>query len=282
MFKKYTIRLFDGTKATDLTYTLNESPVSQIWAGIMTKVAARDIRPHSTPWRGILKDWDKKVSELNDLIVSLNSWLPEKIDGIWNDSNPNESLNRLHVHFPELEKKEKDFIKVNQLSRYNDLIHEMQSLNNVRKNGKESMQLIICPDSPDINHIDIPDKCFKEFTHSFSFGDLVLNYCHIGRHPFEVFISNDLCVPPDQIIPQRSIYSYHSLRFFDINFDKDYFNEFYSKSKIKWPYALTDPKLAFGYIKMGRLELVNGQPWTKDETYLLVRNSNIIINCAIG
>lgn len=286
MSKFYKINLSNDHIVTELTYSINKSIVSQQWANMMTKVSPNDIRPYSSPWRGIIKDWDAKVHELKELITSLNSWLPEKIDGEWNDKYPDSSLNKLHVHFPDLKillmgfpdsKKNKENInRTIQLSRFNDLIHEMQSMSNAKKNSKESMQLIICPENKDIDHIDIPLKCFKEFTHKINFGDLMLHYCHIGRHPFEVFVSNDNDVPSDQLIPQKSIYSYHSLRFFDIDFDRRFFEEFYKNSKISWPYKLNDPRLAFGYIKMGKLELVNGKPWERETVFNLVRNSNSI------
>lgn len=277
MYKEYNIKLFDGQTYTDLTYSLNDSLVSQIWASLMTQVSPKNIKPHSNPWRGILKDWDKKVNELNELIASLNTWIPKKIEDVWDDNDPNESLNKLHIHFPELEKSETDIDHIIQLGRYNDLIHEMQSLNDVRNTNKEYMQLIICPDSSKIEHLDIPENCFKEFEHKFYFGDLVLHYCHVGRHPYEVFISNDTTIPGDQIIPQKSIYTYHSLRFFDIVFSKLWFKKFYEHSKLSWPYTYENPRLAFGYIKLGKLKLVNGKNWNAKDTYELVRNSYDII-----
>ena len=278
MFTGYNIILSDGDKTVDLTYKLNSSPVSQIWAKLMTKVSPNDIRPYSTPWRGIFKDLNQKIVELNEVIESLNQWLPEKIQGTWDDNDPNESLNRLHVHFADVENQEAYRDNVGQLPRYNDLIHEIQLLSWIKKTGKENMQLIICPENDSINYVDIPEESFKEFTHLFEFGDLVLHYCHVGKPPFSIFIDRDSDIPRDQIVPQTSIYAYHSLRFFDLNFDKKYFDDFYKDSKIDWPFELNDPRLAFGYIKMGKLESVDGKNLERNEIYSLVRNSNTIVD----
>lgn len=284
MFKKYNIVLASGDDKTTLTYTLSDSPIAQTWAGMMSKVRPRDIRPYSTPWRGVFKDWDEKISELNDVIDQLNSWIPEKIEGKWDNADKNESLNRLHIHFPELEKTETDPDKKLQLSRYNDLIHEIQILLEVNTTEKEQLQLVICPEGTkaDIAPVPIPDDRYWEFTHNFSFGDLVLHYCHVGRHPYEIFTRNDTNVPEDQIIPQSMIYTYHSLRFFDSKFNRGYFQQFYLNSKIKWPYKLTDPKLAFGYVPMGKLSLVNGERWDREATYQLVKTANEILSWNVG
>lgn len=284
MFKKYNIIIANGEDKTTLTYTLSDSPIAQTWAGLISKVRARDIRPYSTPWRGIFKNWDEKISELNEVIDQLNSWIPEQIQGKWDDADRNESLNRLHIHFPELEKTETDPERKLQLSRYNDLIHEIQVLLEVNTTEKEQLQLVICPEGEraGIAPMPIPNDRYWEFTHNFSFGDLVLHYCHVGRHPYEIFTRKDVNVPEDQIIPQSMIYTYHSLRFFDSKFNRGYFQQFYFDSKIKWPYKMTDPKLAFGYVPMGKLTLVNGERWDREQTYQLVKNANEILSWNVG
>jgi hypothetical protein len=284
MFKTYNIVLSDGQLETELTYSLSASAITQTWAGLISRVSPSDIRPYSTPWRGVFKDWDSKVKEINQLIEDMNIWIPDKIQGQWNDEDRNESLNRLHIHFPELEKTETDRTRKLQLSRYNDLIHEMQVLLEVNSTGKEQMQLVICPEGEQagIAPTPIPNNSYWEFTHNFSFGDLVLHYCHVGRHPYEIFTRKDTGVPEDQIIPQSLIYTYHSLRFFDSKFNRGYFNEFYFNSKIKWPYKLTDPKLAFGYVPMGKLTLVNGKKFEREETYQLIKSANEIVSWQVG
>lgn len=282
MEKYFNITLCNDKSKTLLSYKLDDNVVTDIWSKIIMKTTPKDIRPNSTPWRGIVKDWDKKIAELEVLIDKLNEWIPNKIQSKWNINDNNESLNRLHIHFPELEKTETDLSKLRELSQYNDLIHEIQSLYNIKIRGKESMQLIICPENLNIEKVDIPVSGYKYFQHNFSFGDIFLHYCHIGRHPFEVYISNDINCPSDQIISQSAIYSYFSLKFFDIDINYDKFKNFYYNSKLSWPYPLDDPRLAFGYIKMGKLEMVNDKiHFDKQTVYNKVKNSNAILSWEI-
>lgn len=282
MTKNFFITVSDNCNTVELTYNLFDTEVVDIWSSMIINTNPTDIRPNSTPWRGIVKDWDSKILELETLIDKLNQWIPNKIKSKWDISDENLSLNRLHKHFPELEQTETDPIKLGQLFQYNDLIHEIQSMHNIRLRGKESMQLIICPENSLIKKVDIPLLSFKEFTHKFYFGDLFLHYCHVGRHPFEIFLSNDINCPADQIIPQNSIYSYFSLKFFDLNFDKSKFHNFYYNSKLSWPYSLDDPKLAFGYIKMGELKKINNSEIVdKGQVYSLIKKSNRILNWGI-
>jgi hypothetical protein len=282
MNKMFYIVLSNSQDKISLSYRLNQSQVTDIWSKMIVKVKPKDIRPNSTPWRGIAKDWNAKIQELENLIEQMNLWIPEKIQTKWNHNDDNESLNRLHIHFPDLEKSEKDTNRLMQLCYYNDLIHEIQSLHNIRVRGKESMQLFICPESHLVEKVDIPETCYKEFCHQFCFGDLFLHYCHIGRHPFEIFTANDVDCPTDQIIPQNSIYTYFSLKFFEFNFDYDKFKRFYHESKLKWPYSLNDDKLAFGYIKMGELDTVDDKRFfNRDRVYERVRNSDKVLSWGI-
>lgn len=278
----YEIIVGNNTEQTVLLYSLFNHYPAQTWAGMISQLTPNDIRLGSNTWRGVVRDWDAKVSELHQLIDDLNAWIPEKIEGKWDSNDEHESLNRLHIHFPELERTETDPIRGSQLSRYNDLIHEMQSLYNVRKSGKEYMQVLISSENKDLaKHTDIPNNDFSLFEHKFSFGDLVLHYCHVGRHPWELFLSKDVNCPPEQIIPQRSIFTYHSLRFFDVSINKDNFDKFYHESGLIWPYELSDPRLALGYIKMGKLISVNGKEIQREDTYNRVRNSNRIVSWKI-
>ncbi len=281
MYQHYCITLGgDGDQVT-LQYRLNRSDVVDLWGDIMQTVTPVDIRPRSNPWRGIVRDWDSKISELNTLIDTLNSWLPHKIVGKWGD-DANESLNRLHIHFPDLERTEQDPVRRGQLSYYNDLIHEMQSLWGVKQRGRESLQLIISPEIDNDLLREIPQHCYSEFTHTCSFGDLFLHYAHAGRHPLEVFYSKDVGVPPHQIVPQTLICANHALKFFDLQFDRVHFDNFYHSSGIKWPRELSDPRLAVGYLPMGKLETVNNTVMTREQVFSLVRNSTTIIDWTVS
>lgn len=274
MYNRYNIVIGNDINRFKLTYELNNNRPSQIWAKLINRSSPSDLRPTLNPWRGTNKDVDPKIKDLNNLIDKLNTWLPEKIPGFWNVSNAQESLNRLHIHFPEQEQHETDPERRRQLSIYNDLIHEMEQTYSIIKNNTERLYLLICPESG--GREDMVDEDYKYFKMNKSFGDLDLHYPQVGRHPFEVFINNDITCPKDQIIPQNVISGYHTLRFFNTYIPKKYFDEFYNLSNLEWPYTLDNSKLAVGYICMGRLVSIDNKQWTVEDTLSKVKSSNKI------
>ena len=274
----YEIVISSNSNRHVLTYRLEPHRPAQVWADMVSKFDVSVIRPSLDPWRGIATNWDTKVKDLNNLISELNSWLPNKIDGYWNNENIEESLNRLHVHFPEQEKVETDMSRRRQLTRYNDLIHEMQFLHNVIKNKKEYLYLLVCPDVHQSNWVELEDDDFLLFRPKVNFGDLTLHYPHAGRHPMELFISRDTTCPADQILPQHKISPFHTLRFFDNEVSPENFKKFYFESNLKWPAALEDPRLAVGYINLGKLEYIDHAPWTREDAEYKVKSCNKIEN----
>jgi hypothetical protein len=277
----YEITIASESKRCILTYRLESHRVAQQWAEQISQCNPSQLRDSLDPWRGIIRNWDSKILELDNLITDLNVWLPEKIEGYWNNLDPEESLNRLHVHFPNQERVETDISKRKQLTVYNDLIHELQFLYNVKKKKKEFMYLLLCPNSHRSSWEEIQIDDYKLFSPNLNFGDLVLHYPHVGRHPLELYISKDTDCPADQILPQHSISPFHTLRFFDIRVSSQEFENFYSSSGLVWPYAPQDPRLAVGYINLGKLEYVDQQPWTRSVTNTLVRSCDHIVDWTV-
>ena len=277
----YEITLESNSKQCVLTYRLESHRVAQQWAELVSQCNSSQLRTSLDPWRGILRNWDSKVSELDCLIVEINKWLPKKIEGYWNNTDPAESLNRLHVHFPEQERVETDISRRKQLTAYNDLIHELQFLYNVKKKKKEFMYLLLCPDSPRSSWDEIQIDDYTLFSPNLNFGDLVLHYPHVGRHPLELYISKDTNCPADQILPQHSISPFHTLRFFDIRVLPHEFENFYNSCGLAWPYELQNPRLAVGYINLGKLEYVDQQPWTRSVTNTLVRSCDRVVDWTV-
>jgi hypothetical protein len=221
---------------------------------------------------------EEKINELMQLIEKMNMWIPTKIITFSNDDAMANNLNRLHIHFPELEKSETDTTRLEQLSAYNDLIHELETLNVAKKFNKNFSYILICPDiHNELNEL-ISIEDFKYFTPNRNIGDLMLHYCHVGRHPLELYLNNDVNCPVEQIVPQYKISPYHTLRFSKFTLDWNKFTNFYYDSKLTWPYEITDPKLAVGYIPIGTLIKINDVEVENNTMYqeLLTPNTTII------
>lgn len=255
MYQYYDITL-QGQENLTLTYKLESHVPAQCWAHLMSKASVSHLRPTLNPWR----DFDKsiirdRIQVLLSLVEKLNQWLPEsnKITSKWDFNNFQHSVNKFHIHFPEQEKTETDPIKRAQLSEYNDLIHEIEVLAN--KNKKHIPHLLICPDGFD--YIPLYKEDFNLFRARRFFGELCLHYCHVGRHPFELFAAGDFDCPVDQIVPQSSLTTFHTLRFYnDTMLEHHYkpkFYEFYKRSTLKQVKEFNDPTMAFGYITIGKL-----------------------------
>lgn len=279
MFSKYSILLKGETDTCLLTYNIKSHSSAQIWAALMKQCGPVSLRETLNPWQNFDSSIiNKKIERLECLIDDLNSWLPteKRILKKWNHNDHQESVNRLHVHFPEQEKTEKDKDRKKQLSEYNDLIHEIEELS-LRPDQKRSY-LLVCPDGIE----EVPIMDYSQFRAQRHFGELCLHYCHVGRHPFELYSAWDIHCPTDQIIPQHAINTYHTLRFYDDpcleHWHKQKFKNFYDKSTLKNKIDFKDPKIAFGYISIGNLEKVNeSTQYTKPEVYTLVNKCNRIV-----
>jgi hypothetical protein len=273
----YTIYLKNDITEYQFVYELEQHMPAQIWANMMKTLSVSDLRQGLDPWRGRQQDLSQMITELHSLIDELNLWIPEKITAKWDSENPKTSLNQLHIHFPELEKiYKKDLIKKAQLSRYNDVIHGIEQAHQAQVSGKDSLRLLLCPKS---KRTVIQDKDYTLFSPEISWGDLLLHYPHVGRHPLELCLNNDCACPPEQIVPQHEISAFHTLRFHSQSVDN--FEEFYHDSKLAWPYTLDNPKLALGYIRLGKLTSVDNKEIDKDKVMNIVNDCNSILEWTI-
>lgn len=262
MFNYYHLNIGNGSQYHTLTYRLREHRPAQLWAELMSNAPLSKLRKLKEIWYGVPLDIAPFVDELMGLVDELNQWLPEKITYVWDSNNLQGSVNLFHTHFPE-HKDDKDPIHRQQLERYNDIIHYIENIDRTRYNQRIKMYLLV--NTP---KVEIESDDYQYFTMEHNFGDLQLGYPHIGRHATEIMYANDVNVPTDQILPQHSINGFHWCRFDDPtthNRQFEKFKLFYHSSKIKWPYALDDPRLALGHLTIGNLETVDGQDLTKGE-----------------
>lgn len=239
-----------------LTYKLYSHGPAQTWAKLIKNCNVEQLRKSLNPIRAI-NNIEDKINELIQLIEKMNMWIPTKIITFSNDDTIANNLNRLHIHFPELEKSETDTSRLEQLSAYNDLIHELETLNGAKNSNKNLSYILLCPDiHNELNEL-ISIEDFKYFTPNRNIGDLLLHYSHVGRHPLELYLNNDVNCPANQILPQYEISPFHTLRFSKFTVDQTKFTNFYYTSKLKWPYKIEDPRLAVGYIPVGTLIKIN-------------------------
>lgn len=262
------------------TYRLEDNRVARIWADIMKPLSVTSLYKGADHWHGRPEDLNKRISEFNFLIDAINMWIPEKIPGHFDADNAQASLNLLHISFPLQHYKETDPARQSQLRYYNHLLHQIEKSLDSINNPTENISIAATPDIPS-KVVPLEDDDYKLFRKTFLFGDLLLHYPHVGRHPYEITTRNDLDCPSDQIICQSTITESHCMQFFPSHMSDEKFNEFYQTSGIKWPYAIDDPKLAVGYIKLGQLISVNYEPPLKQRVLEIVKASTRITNWQI-
>ena len=106
----------------------------------------------------------------------------------------------------------------------------------------------------------------------------MLHYTHVGKNASELFVTRDFVCPPEQFVPQRRFSASTRLHFFDHSYytqlQKDRlqlsWKKFYQArgGKDFWGYDLDDPKIAFGFMKIGSLSeiTVSGQQYNIPKT----------------
>ena len=271
-FKYYHIILANNKEKFTFTYEIFAHRPAQIWAAITSQVKATDLRPNLNLWRGINKNYQDLLSELKIVTDEINLWSDNKME-INSSMNMQAVLNKLHIHFPD-SKAINDPEKKQQLTKFNDLIHELEQLYTNKIFQQEFFYILLCADN--FAMYDLESKDYQYFDPTIKFGDLTLHYCHVGRHPYEVFIRNDKDCPKEHILPQTKISCFHTLRFFDNRFDSTKWKTFYTDSQIMWPYKIDDPRLALGYIKLGKLLYINGQQQSRNHINYIARSCHSV------
>lgn len=281
--REFVVRFTDNV---DLTYTLVDEEIVDSWVTLISKHTINDCCPtnhyigYATP--EFIQSMIDRLYTLADII---NSRVPNRLVkqeitvATWQ-----QTLHTMHVHFPDLKNKEEFSDIWGELSEYNDIIHWLEStLPAVTRNPiSESSYFRITLDfnKTTTSYLPIPDSAYKLFTPFSNFGSLSLGYTHVGKHAQELFVVNDLTCPSDQFVPQRRFTATVRMLFTDnfhgTDMKKNIFMTkwkiFYNKrDKDFWKYEIDDPKIAFGYMKIGELSSirVNGNivpiPNTIDE-----------------
>lgn len=267
------------TSNVELTYTLASEEIVDSWITLIRNHTIKDCCPtnhyigYATP-----EFIQSKIDRLYELADLINTHVPSRvIKQSITDENWKQTLHVMHVHFPEL-KNDVTYQHIwTHLSEYNDVIHWLESTLHRNSNN---FRITLDFNKSNTTFLPIPDSAYTLFTPFSNFGYLSLHYTHVGKHAHELFTVNDLTCPPDQFVPQRTFSASVRMLFIDnfhdtkikqqvlINKWKIFYNK---RDKDFWNHDIDDPKLAFGYIKIGELSSisVNGNtvpiPSTIDE-----------------
>ena len=235
-----------GTKGQyTITYELFDHRVSErIWqrqkkTGHLHEYVSRD---RFYNWGETEQEVRHRLRESVDMIKKLAP------DIVFNDSD---DLNELHVNFPDLVHTATGELR-HWLSMFNYHIHHLEDITTVA-----NRRFITCActnNSPE----KLEPEDYKLFTTERRYGYLYMNYPHVGKHIAELCADNDVDVPKHQIVP-TSVLKNDFYAWFDR--DSTYKHQDMVKLVNRWclkianklPYQPGDPRLAIGYIPLGKL-----------------------------
>lgn len=265
---KFELKLLSQkSENVSICYELNNHSFASSWYESFRSQALKDLRPGRDVFNNFQiskEQLESKINRLHELISFLNTFVTPKIEDRFNLLQPQESVNKLHVHFPEHERLEKDKKRILALSEYNDLIHYLESHFGQeecrQKWGVELAHLALCfKNSP---RTKIQGDEWSLFNTSQIFGQVVSHYPHVGRHPLEIYWAKDTSVPNNQILSQHEIAADSVFHFGTTSrssneeleeFHRGFKDFYYKFGEDRWPIKIEDPRFALGFVQVARL-----------------------------
>lgn len=249
-----------------LTYNLVNHEIVDGWVKLIKTQTINNLCPYNH-YIGYAGDdvLNQRINRLYELADLINTNTPERVIKIEiTKDNYHDAINTMHVHFPLLKNDENYKHIWDILTEYNDAIHWIESTIQNKWSGVELLKSRLFRITLDFNKSktifnDIPGSAYTLFDPDTLFGELKIHYTHVGRHAQELFLANDLVCPPDQFVPQR-IYTASVRMYFteDYRIDRNKWQLFYNRrGKSFWNLDIDDPKLAFGYLKIGQLSNIS-------------------------
>jgi len=256
------------TNNIELSYGLIDEEVVDQWASIISTRTTDHLCPvnHYIGYASE-EQIQTKICRLYQLADLINQNTSEQV--IKRDISKyswREALHIMHIHFPML-KNDKAYVHIWPfLIEYNDIIHWLESIlpvawsvtNTIPESSLFRITLDFNKSSP--RFYPIPDSAYKLFDPYSMFGELKIHYTHVGKHAQELFTARDMTCPSNQFIPQRTFTASVRMLFTDDFKQNNYMllweNYYNLRGKDFWKISIDDPKIAFGYMKIGQLKSI--------------------------
>jgi hypothetical protein len=263
------------TNDISMIYDLVDEEIAQQWAILIARRNTTELCKinHLTGY-GSEQLINERIHRLHELADEINTYdVNRVIKQEINKDTWKVALHIMHVHFPDMKNDPKYQKAWPLLTEYNDILHWLESVLLYvwdKDTGSSLFRVALDFNKTVFEFYDIPESAYKLFTPFTKFGDLSLHYTHVGKHALELFTVNDFECPPEQFVPQRKFNASCRLSLRDNVFESidsiseynDKWNKFYKdRGGIDfWKLDITDPKLAFGYCRIGSMSslIVNG------------------------
>jgi hypothetical protein len=200
--------------------------------------------------RDIFKGFGETIEELREELQQITDKLKTKMDFEFDDVL---DTNKLHINFPRYNDKYLNNPEVLPLLRkFNRIIHHIEHLGRT----KNKVFQFACIDGG----VDFKEEWYQYFTPYKRKGEMYMHYPHVGKHFLELFLDNDIDVLPEQIMITNKVANTFSFwcgedMYAEGEREKLFYNKlksFYDKIADKLPYEWGDPRLAIGYVPIGK------------------------------
>ena len=249
------IHLGVGAELT-LKYELFDNPVSKLIFEKMQK--QKNILINRTIFCAFGETEEKLTQELHQTIIELKKYVPLK------NYESIDDLNILHENFPNFHREYSDNPIVFKLLReFNTKIHHLEHL---QRSSNPHFQFA-CEDE---HLFPMQDDWYSLFTPSKKKGYMYMHYPHVGKHFMELWRDGDVDIPEEHIVFTSIIANTFSFWFGSDDYTTEEelsslyceLEQFHKKISHKIPYEWGDPRLAIGYIPLGKIvgdpdELIN-------------------------
>lgn len=199
------------------------------------------------------------LSETNNLIDRINSYLDGVVIPHISEDNVQEDVNFVHINFAETDRGA-EYTKSCPQELWNDLNSKLHGLETIVRHidlhpqGQIFVEFY-CP------RYELPEDAYKHFTVKDTFGVCYANYAHIGRHIQEIVFAEDELAYDTHILPMSKISGSSRLWFGDTmpwvveRYQMSRIKRWFDKHNIsnilgmKWG----DPHLSIGWLPVAKM-----------------------------
>ena len=232
-----------------LTYKLYDNSVSELFYNRIKQ--QENIIASRTQFYNFDETESDIKNKLDNIVNQIKLDYPNLLD-----TDSTDDLNTLHINFPKYHTNATGKLK-DLLQDFNYTIHHLESLQ-LNKNRNTKRFLFACADEG----VDLPAESYKMFTPKKQFGELYMNYPHVGKHLFEIFLDQDINVPIEQIqLTSKMSNGLYAWLGDDTYQDRIKYMRlkgammvFYQKIQHKVGLLWNDPKLTIGCLPLGMLQ----------------------------
>lgn len=254
----------DGQKV--LTFKPRGTKVASRWVN-----AVGSANQHST-----LRETDRwynfdghKYSDIMQICTLINNCIDEieQIQpGLINEkvdfNNIQESVNSLHINFADRHLVDKNIPEstLELWHEFNNHLHALEAVERAQTVKRRQSSIVMTWDN---NHAELlEDADYEHFTIAKKFGTCYLNYCQVGRHFFELYLSQDDVARDEHVLPLKFV-SADTYIWFGTTTPESFFNErmgdiqvWFEKNKDRFNdlgFKWGDSKIGLGWLPVADL-----------------------------